>query len=108
MESMSCPRCGVEMDERTLVEATVSACPDGHGVFQYLGDIDRPGMIGLVRRGGDWILFDPFAESVWTSRSGRWTDYARLAGAEKAAADALINEWARQRWLRRLQVGAAS
>ena len=88
--------------------AAAAPAPDGLGVFQYLGDIDRPGMIGLVRRGGDWILFDPFAESVWTSRSGRWTDYARLSGGEKVAADALIDEWARQRWLRRLQGGAAS
>jgi hypothetical protein len=88
--------------------AAAAPVPDDQGVFQYLGDIDRPGMIGLVRRGGDWTLFDPFGESVWTSRSGRWTDYARLAGAEKAAADALINEWARQRWLRRLEGGAAS
>ena len=29
------------------------------GVFQYLGDLDRPGAIGLVARGGDWIRLRP-------------------------------------------------
>ena len=77
-------------------------------VFQYLGDFDRPGMIGAVSRGGQWIRFDLFREAVWTSRSGSWTPYSRLAGADKAAADALIDQWARQRWLRRLQGGAPS
>jgi len=90
------------------VGASAAPAPDGSGVFQYLGDIDRPGMIGLVRRGGDWIRFDPFREAIWTGRSGRWTAYSRLAGADKQEADALIDEWARQRWLRRLEGGAAS
>jgi hypothetical protein len=82
--------------------------PARDAVFQYLGDFDRPGMIGAVSRGGQWIRFDLFREAVWTSRSGRWTPYARLAGADKAAADALIDEWARQRWLRHLEGGAPS
>ena len=76
------------------------------GIFQYLGDLDRPGAIGLVARGGDWIRFDLFREAVWTSRSGRWTAYASLAGGEKAAADRVIDEWARQRWLQRRNSGS--
>ena len=99
-------------DMRGIILRTLGATPTpaaaGRGVFQYLGELDRPGMIGIVRAGGDWIQFDPFREAVWTTHSGRWTPYSRLAGAEKAAADALIDEWARQRWLRRLQGGGPS
>jgi hypothetical protein len=74
-------------------------------VFQYLGSLDRPGSIGTVDAAGNRTIFSLFEESVWTSRSGRWTRYADLAAgsAEKQAADAVIGEWARQRWLRRLR-----
>jgi len=50
-------------------------------------------------------VFSLFEESVWTSRSGRWQRYDGLpaASAERRAADALIGEWARQRWLRHLR-----
>jgi hypothetical protein len=75
----------------------------GEGVFQYLGTLDRPGSIGIVRRGGERIEFNLFREAVWTSRSGRWIRYRDLAGPARAEADALIDEWARQRWLRRLR-----
>jgi hypothetical protein len=77
-------------------------------VFQYLGSLDRPGSIGLVGRGGRRIVFDLFREAVWTSGTGRWTRYSALeeGSAEKRATDALIDEWARQRWLRRLQAGS--
>jgi hypothetical protein len=80
--------------------ATGVPAPASAGVFQYLGELDRPGMIGRVTRGGDWIRFDLFEEAVWTSRSGRWTPYRALDGAEKDEADALIDAWARERWLR--------
>ncbi len=69
-------------------------------VFQYLGTLDRPGSIGVVGRGGERTTFNLFSEAVWTSRSGRWTPYAALRGAERQSADALIDEWARQRWRR--------
>lgn len=70
-------------------------------VFQYLGSLDRPGSIGLVDRGGDWTIFNLFREAVWTSASGRWQPYRTLPAdsAERARADALIDEWAHQRWL---------
>ncbi|HST37397.1 MAG TPA: sulfatase-like hydrolase/transferase, partial [Allosphingosinicella sp.] len=74
------------------------------GVFQYLGTLDRPGAIGLVDAAGRRTVFNLFEESVSTS-PGRWTPYADLArgSAEKRSADALIQEWARQRWLRHLR-----
>ncbi|RYB91742.1 hypothetical protein EUA93_16480 [Nocardioides oleivorans] len=49
MESMSCPRCGVEMDERTLGQASVARCPDGHGVFLSRADLGL-----LVEAETDW------------------------------------------------------
>ncbi len=81
--------------------APVEAAPP-RGVFQYLGTLDRPGSIGMVDAAGRRTIFNLFEESVWTSATGRWTRYAalRAGGAERRAADALIEEWARQRWLR--------
>jgi uncharacterized membrane protein len=79
--------------------------PATRPVFQYLGSLDRPGSIGTVDAGGRRIVFNFFQETVWTSASGRWTRYADLAAAspDRRAADALIDEWARQRWLRHLE-----
>ena len=93
-----------------ILRAAGAALPAARhdGIFQYLGDLDRPGAIGLVARGGDWIRFDLFREAVWTSRSGRWTPYANLSGGDKSAADRLIDEWARQRWLQRLERDSGS
>ncbi|WP_129790663.1 sulfatase-like hydrolase/transferase [Sphingosinicella sp. CPCC 101087] len=73
------------------------------GVFQYLGELDRPGTIGRVGRRGAWIRFDLFREAVWTSETQRWVSYNKLTGAQKAEADALIDEWAKQRWMSRLE-----
>jgi hypothetical protein len=74
-------------------------------VFQYLGSLDRPGSISTVDAAGNRTIFSLFEESVWTSRSGRWQRYDGLvaASAERRTADALIDEWARQRWLRHLR-----
>ena len=75
-------------------------------VFQYLGSLDRPGSIGMVDAAGRRTIFNLFEESVWTSGSGRWTPLCRRSpagSAERRAADALIEEWARQRWLRHLR-----
>lgn len=83
--------------------------PVGRPVFQFLGSLDRPGAIGMVDGAGHRIVFDFFQETVWDSRSGSRTRYADLAAgsAERRAADALIDEWARQRWLRHLEGGGA-
>ncbi len=97
-------------DMRGIVLRAVGATPPEaphHAVFQYLGVLDRPGSIGMVDAAGNRILFSLYEESVWTSTSGRWTRYSDLAAgsAEKRAADGLIDEWARQRWLRHLRGG---
>jgi hypothetical protein len=82
--------------------------PAGRPVFQYLGSLERPGSIGTVDAAGRRISFNFFQETVWTSESGRWVRYADLpaGSAERRAADGLIGEWARQRWLRHLEGGA--
>jgi hypothetical protein len=81
------------------------APPSGRPVFQFLGSLDRPGAIGTVDGNGRRIVFDFFQETVWDSATGRRTLYADLpaGSAERRAADGLINEWARQRWLRHLE-----
>jgi hypothetical protein len=83
------------------------AAPSGQPIFQFLGSLDRPGAIGTIDAGSRRLVFDFFQETVRDSATGRSTRYADLApgSAERSAADALINEWARQRWLRHLQGG---
>jgi len=95
-------------DMRTLILSAAGADAreaPAQSVFQYLGSLDRPGSIGSVDAAGNRTVFSLFEESVWTSRSGRWQRYDGLpaASAERRAADALIGEWARQRWLRHLR-----
>lgn len=96
-------------DMRAMILAAAGAQPgvappSGGPVFQFLGSLDRPGAIGTVDGQGRRIVFDFFQETVWDSATGRRTLYADLpaGSAERRAADALINEWARQRWLRHL------
>ncbi|HYJ52830.1 MAG TPA: sulfatase-like hydrolase/transferase [Allosphingosinicella sp.] len=95
-------------DMRQVILAAAGAPQPTRGpvpVFQFLGSLERPGAIGTVDAAGNRTIFNLFEESVWTSRTGRWTRYTALGGqsAEKRAADALIGEWARQRWLRHLR-----
>ena len=95
-------------DMRSIILAALGAPvpPAGHAaVFQYLGSLDRPGSIGSVDPAGNRTIFSLYEESVWTSHAGRWTRYADLPAdsAGRRAADALIDEWARQRWLRHLR-----
>ncbi|UFN45032.1 TFIIB-type zinc ribbon-containing protein [Nocardioides okcheonensis] len=49
MESLTCPRCGAAMQERTFGGATVAQCPDGHGVFLARADLGV-----LVEAENDW------------------------------------------------------
>jgi phosphoglycerol transferase MdoB-like AlkP superfamily enzyme len=72
-------------------------------VFQYIGTLDRPGLIGIVEAGGVWTTLNLETEELWFSDSGRRVRYRELAAGspEKARADRLVDEWARQRWLAR-------
>jgi hypothetical protein len=77
--------------------------PAKAAVFQYIGTLDRPGLIGIVQPGGVWTTLNLETEELWFSDSGRRVRYRELAAgsAEKARADRLVDEWARQRWLAR-------
>jgi len=97
-------------DMRAIVLRAAGAdmpAPSGGPIFQFLGSLDRPGAIGSVDANGHRFVFDFFQETLLDSATGRSLRYAELApgSAERRAADALINEWARQRWLRHLQGG---
>lgn len=93
-------------DYRGLVLAGLSGAappPARASVFQYIGTLDRPAVIGIVEPGGRWTTLDLETEELWFSDSGRRMRYRTLAAgsADKARADRLVDEWARQRWLAR-------
>lgn len=98
-------------DMRAIILGQLGANPPRrHGpVFQYLGTLDRPGQIGWVGADGRRLIFNLNEELVWSSGSQRWARYADLppASTERRMTDALIQEWARQRWLRHLAGGNA-
>ncbi|HEX6375863.1 MAG TPA: sulfatase-like hydrolase/transferase [Allosphingosinicella sp.] len=77
--------------------------PARAAVFQYIGTLDRPAVIGMVEAGGVWTTLNLETEEVWFSDSGRRLRYRELcAGSpENRRADRLVQEWARQRWLAR-------
>lgn len=72
-------------------------------VFQYIGTLDRPAVIGMVEPGGRRTTLDLETEELGFGDTGRRVRYRDLAAgsADKARADRLVGEWARQRWLAR-------
>ena len=59
----------------------------------------------MVDAAGNRILFSLYDESVWTSATSAGPAMPTSPAPRKSAADALIDEWARQRWLRHLRGG---
>lgn len=93
-------------DYRGIVLRALSGAPPApakKAVFQYIGSLDRPGSIGIVEAGGIWTTLNLDTEEAWFSDTGRRMRYRTLASGsrEKARADRLVDEWARQRWLAR-------
>jgi len=84
-----------------LLGAKTAQRPPGP-VFQYIGALDSPTAIGMVGRGGVWTVMMLETDEVRFSDTGRAARYDALTPAEKARADRLIDEWARQRWLAEL------
>jgi hypothetical protein len=74
--------------------------PAKAAVFQYIGTLDRPGLIGIVEPGGVWTTLNLETEELWFSDTGRRVRYRELdsGSPDKARADRLVDEWARQRW----------
>lgn len=95
-------------DYRNLILGSLGArLPAGdtnRPVFQHIGSLDAPVAIGMVGRGAIWTTFRFETEELWfsdTDRRVRLTDLSN-GSREKARAEQLFNEWARQRWLARL------
>ena len=52
METLTCPRCGAELESRALGatgEGEISSCPEGHGVF-----LSRADLGALIQAETDW------------------------------------------------------
>lgn len=92
-------------DYRSLILRSLGArVPERRGpVFQHVSRLGAPAAIGLVGAGEVWTTFQLETEEVAFSESGRRVRYPDLksGSAEKARADAVIDEWNRQRWLAR-------
>jgi hypothetical protein len=78
--------------------------PGGRPVFQHIGPLDDPTEIGMVEGQGIFTVMKMESEEVRIGDSGRPMRYAGLRPGtpERASADRLLNEWARQRWLAHL------
>jgi phosphoglycerol transferase MdoB-like AlkP superfamily enzyme len=92
-------------DFRSLILRSLGAeAPERRGpVFQHVSQLGAPAAIGLVGAGEAWTTFQLETEEVGFGESGRRVRYSDLkpGSAEKARADALIDEWNKQRWLAR-------
>ena len=73
-------------------------------VFQHIGPLDAPTAIGMAGKGGNFTVMMLESEQVSFSDSGRSARYADLApgSPERARADALLDRWARERWIAHL------
>jgi hypothetical protein len=78
-----------------------------HPVFQHIGSLDAPAAIGMVEAGGIFTTFDFETEEVRFGDRGSRVRYDALrpGSAARRRADRLFEEWARQRWLARLERG---
>ena len=92
-------------DYRALILRTLGAkVPERRGpVFQHVSALGAPAAIGLVGKGPVWTTFQLETEEVAFSETGRRVRYSKLkpGSPEKRRADAVIEEWTRQRWLAR-------
>jgi glucan phosphoethanolaminetransferase (alkaline phosphatase superfamily) len=90
-------------DYRGLILRSLTAAPappPNAAVFQYIGTLERPAVVGMVEPGGVWTTLNLETEEVEFSDLGLKARYRELAPGTKlrARADRLANEWARQRW----------
>ena len=69
-------------------------------LFQVVGPIDRPGVIGFVNAERRRVLFNPQSRSAYFDTLGRWVSLADVEAqpAEAARLRSLIQEWERIRW----------
>jgi hypothetical protein len=93
-------------DYRRIILQTLSNVPISprrEPVFQYIGTLDSPAVVGMVEAGGVRTILNLETDIVEFSEIGKKVRYRDLApGTElRARADRLAHEWARQRWLAR-------
>jgi hypothetical protein len=92
-----------------LLRALGAAVPESepHPVFQHIGSLDTPTAIGMVEAGATFTTFDFETEEVRFGDRGPSARYDALpaGSAARAKADRLFREWARQRWLAKLERG---
>ena len=95
-------------DYRRIILSALGAKPAAAAprpVFQHIGSLDAPAAIGIVEAGGVRTTFDFETEEVRFGDRGPATRYDALTpdSRARARADRLFEEWARQRWLKRLE-----
>lgn len=84
-----------------LLRALGAQMPARSGpVFQHIGPLDAPTVIGKVEKGGVFTVMTLESERVSFSDTGRNAAYADLSpgSPERARADVLLDLWARERW----------
>ena len=76
----------------------------GKGVFLYIGQLDKPNLIGLIEEGGRWTVLDVYKQLVSFKDLDRTLSYSDLGNhfLLKARLDRLILAWERQRWEKQL------
>ena len=78
--------------------------------FLHIGPLDEPTAIGLAHEELGVISLRLDSGEACVTRARRCADYASLAGAERAAFDALVARWGSERWAarRRVERGASA
>lgn len=78
--------------------------------FLHIGPVDEPTAIGLAHEELGVISLRLDSGEACVTRARRCADYASLAGAERAAFDALVARWGSERWAarRRVERGASA
>jgi hypothetical protein len=74
--------------------------PASDEVLQLLGHSARPALLGLVRPGGRFTVFEPSTGEVRAPDGSARTTYSELAAQDpaRAAIDRLVERWMRERW----------
>lgn len=69
-------------------------------VFQLVGSLSLPGLIGHVKYGGDRIVFDFQSEQVFLSELQQWKTYQEMQDdpVQQSRINDLISEWETLKW----------
>ena len=70
-------------------------------VFQFVGNLSLPALIGHVKYGGDRIIFDFRTQQAFLSNLKQWKTYQELMVADPSQKDCFLNlirEWETLKW----------